>query len=75
MIEVTSIDKFPAPGHLTGMVYTVPAPYVMKRDKPEIIGQTVKIDGEEMLVSGVERHLPNRPIEKGEIIGLWVKAS
>ncbi len=73
MIEVTSIDKYPAPGKLTGTVYSVRAPFEMDRANPEIRGQIIRIDDKEMLVSGVECFRPLFPIRKGEIIGLWVK--
>lgn len=73
MIEVMSIDKFPGPAKIGGTVYNVHAPFEMNRDNPEIRGQIVRIDGEEMLVSGIECFRPLFPIRKGEIIGLWVK--
>lgn len=51
----------------------VRAPFQMDRDKPEIAGLTVDIDGAFYEVLGVHRHMPSHPIRAGEVIGLRVK--
>jgi hypothetical protein len=55
-----------------GTAYTVYADREMSRDKPDILGERVLIDGTEATVTGVERHLPTHPIRQGEIISLLI---
>lgn len=71
MIDLVSDESFKVSGR--GTVWMVPAPFQMKRDKPEIVGQTIKLNGKLVNVVGVERNLPHGPIAKGEMIGLLVK--
>ncbi|RWL14905.1 MAG: hypothetical protein EOR57_31660 [Mesorhizobium sp.] len=69
MLELKSSGRYEVRGC---DVRTVLSPFEMSRDHPEIIGQTIIIDGERMTVLAVERNLPSRPIGQGEIIGLIV---
>ena len=61
-----------------GTVYTMPAPYEMSRQSPEIRGKTVTIAwrgaSNSFLVIGVERYASGLPkIKLGEHIGLLVR--
>jgi hypothetical protein len=52
----------------------VKAPYEMNRDRPDIIGKRVRINGSLYDVLGVNRHAVMSPIRQGETIGLLVEA-
>jgi hypothetical protein len=52
----------------------VAAPFNMNRAKPEIVGQTVSLDGSPYRVIGCERYTSGKPtIDAGESIGLLVE--
>jgi hypothetical protein len=72
MRSFAALEWIAAPTGRQGRVAVVEADQEMERDHPDIIGQTVLIDGRQFTVRGVDRHLPNRPIAVGEQIGLLV---
>lgn len=69
------MDVFAVTGR--GFLITVPAPFEMSRDRPEIKGRRVAFstaNGDFAgTVLGVERFMPATPIRRGEHIGLLVE--
>jgi hypothetical protein len=71
VIEFAAEDRYEIAGR--GTAFAGPAPFEMRRDKPEINGRIVRIKGVLYRVVGGERKMPNTRIAAGEDIGLLVR--
>ena len=77
MFELKSLDKKYI-AQKDGWTFYVKSPVDAERNykaMKEAIGPRVIIDGVEFIPCGFELKLPSSPVQKGEIIGVFVKQS
>ncbi len=73
LLSLVSLDKFPFRlyGKSIGTVYSVWNPFECM-DFDHLINNTILLDGNPVIVKGVERFCHCPPWRKGEMIGLFV---
>ena len=72
MVDLCILDHYIALGRPI-VVVRCPAEWagVDRDESVGIVGVTVRVNGEIVRVRGIERHLPSRPYQEGELLGLW----